>query len=70
MTEDKIKELQRDCDTLSAVVEVQAAVLKRMRSRSLRWDARISRWYKQEELLYKERHVKHCRVCGKTSHEQ
>jgi hypothetical protein len=70
MTEDKIKELQRDCDELSAIVEVQAAVLKRMRNRSLRWDTRISRWYKQEELLYKEKHEKHCRVCGKTSHEQ
>jgi hypothetical protein len=70
MKESEIKELQRDCDELSAIVEVQAAVLKRMRSRSLRWDTRISRWYKQEELLYKERHEKHCRVCGKVSHEQ
>jgi hypothetical protein len=70
MTDEEIKALQHERDELAVTVEIQAAVLKRMRDRGLRWDQRISRWYKQEELLYKEKHLKHCRVCGKVSYEQ
>jgi hypothetical protein len=70
MTEDEIKELQRECDELTEIVEIQAAVLKRMREKSLRWNQRVSHWYKQEETAYKKKHVKYCRVCGKVSHNQ
>jgi hypothetical protein len=58
-------QLKQERDELSALVEIQAAVLRRIRERGLRWSQRIDRWYRQAEEEYTEKHVQKCRICGK-----
>ena len=60
--------LKAEYDKLAATVDIQAAVLKRLREKSLRWNQRISHWYKQAEAEYATKHIKRCRVCGKEGH--
>jgi len=61
-------ELKAEYNKLAATVEIQAAVLKRLREKSLRWNQRVSHWYKLEEAEYAKNHVQRCRICGKVGH--